>query len=567
MKKVLKRMNVKGFTLIEVLGVIVIMGLILIVAIPTMSKLMNNNKSQEYNSYYSTVQEAAQVYAGKLGSKLGNSKYSGCAEIELSTLINEGYVEAYSDNDVTCTTASGGTDYKIKIRNNKGNISVNFRLICTNNETGEIEYDTGTDSADTNSCDAYVMAEEINLKTQLDGDESLSKETPADSNITYITGTNPNNYIWYSGKMWRIVSYNSSTDAVKAVTVNPIASIYYNSSSSTGNSSFSGSDIETWLNNDFLTTLKDQQSFLTSYNWNYTSNTDMNTNSSNSSSYKKLKVGLITTYEYGRIKGWYGTGDTWVLSEGTDGKSVYVTDTGISTTLSTEIHSVRPTVVFSSDVLVYDGTGSATDPYIVDDSANAKGSSNDLINTRYSGEYVKLNNKKYRIVSTNGGVTKIISMYNVGTYAFDAIDGYYLYSSSDLKTQLESNFTSISTYLTSGDLCLDTINNDNLTYRSSSCLTSTRLVSGTIGLPKIGDLFTTSIPGVTNNYWTLNPNTETDETGQAYDSTINTITTKGGTSTSKISETNATVVILYLDSSVKIDGGSGTSSSPYTLKK
>ena len=145
-----------------------------------------------------------------------------------------------------------------------------------------------------------IITEEINIKTQLDSDDSLTKVTGSSSNITYIGGTNPNNYIWYSGKLWRVVSYNSSTDVVKAVTANPITSIYYNSNKE---SSFNNSDVEIWLNNQFLSSLKDQQQFLVSYNWNYTANSDMSLDSNNSASNKKLKVGLITTYEYGKIKG------------------------------------------------------------------------------------------------------------------------------------------------------------------------------------------------------------------------------------------------------------------------
>ena len=50
----------------------------------------------------------------------------------------------------------------------------------------------------------------------------------SDSEQTFITGTNPNNYIWYSGKLWRAVSINPSDNSVKLVTQWNISSIPYN---------------------------------------------------------------------------------------------------------------------------------------------------------------------------------------------------------------------------------------------------------------------------------------------------------------------------------------------------
>ena len=40
----------------------------------------------------------------------------------------------------------------------------------------------------------------------------------SDPDQTFITGTDPNNYIWYSGKLWRAVSIDPSDNSVKLVT-------------------------------------------------------------------------------------------------------------------------------------------------------------------------------------------------------------------------------------------------------------------------------------------------------------------------------------------------------------
>ena len=66
-----------------------------------------------------------------------------------------------------------------------------------------------------------------------------------DSEQTFITGTDPNNYIWYSGKLWRAVSIDPSDNSVKLVTQWNISALSYNAS---GNSAFQGSYMEQWLN-------------------------------------------------------------------------------------------------------------------------------------------------------------------------------------------------------------------------------------------------------------------------------------------------------------------------------
>lgn len=543
--------NSKGFTLIEMIGVIVIMGLIMIVVFPTLSKMIHNNNNQEYTNYYSIIEEGAHVYAGTLTDKLGSSKYSGCAEITLDELINNGYVQAFDDKKVTCKTGSGN----IKIRNDKGNITVNFQLNCSTG--GKNEFITGTN--DNNACNAYVMEEEINLKTKIDTAIPTSNKQVVGTDV-YINGSNPNNYVWYSGKLWRVVSYSNSTEVVKAVTVDSITSIYFNHNNS---SSYLGSDVETWLNNDFLTSLKEPQLFLASSSWNATNNTNTALNPSSNDKIVKEKVGLINTYEYGRISGWYGSGKYWLISEGTGANSLISNSGSVTSVSSTSMNGVRPVVTFASDTLVHSGSGTSSNPYIIDNSATATGKSGDAISSRYSGEYVNVNGSKYRIVSTDGENAKVIGISSQGKYRFS--DNHYDYASSELRTKMEDKIKS--NLITNGDFCADTINNGSIAYQSSKCLTPDRVNNSiNIGIPKIGDLFTSNISGI-NTYWTINPNTEIDGSGTSYNATMNIINSDGSVGTSIITGSNDTVVVFYLDSSVKITGGKGTISSPYTLSK
>ena len=212
-----KKLNQKAFTLIEVLGVIVIIGILLIIVFPSLSKMIHENNNKKMSNYYDIIEEATKVYAAKLTDKLGTNKHTGCAEITLDDLIESGYLQKFDDEKVTCKTGNNN----IKIRNDQGAITVNFQLSCSKGEKNV--YVTGQN--DNQTCDAYVESNEQNLKSVLAADENL--ETSSNNNEIYLIG-NPNNYVWYSGKMWRVVSYDAITETTKLVTANPITSIYYN---------------------------------------------------------------------------------------------------------------------------------------------------------------------------------------------------------------------------------------------------------------------------------------------------------------------------------------------------
>ena len=75
--------------------------------------------------------------------------------------------------------------------------------------------------------------------------ENIPKENQyADGEDTFITGENPNNYIWYSGKLWRAVSINNEEKTTKLVTQWNISSIPYNEYNEVNNTTFEGSYME-----------------------------------------------------------------------------------------------------------------------------------------------------------------------------------------------------------------------------------------------------------------------------------------------------------------------------------
>ena len=75
-------MNKKGFTLIELIAVIVIMGMLLMIVIPATGRLIASNDKQVYDQYYNLVREATYKYARGESFDLGGVSNSGCKNVD-----------------------------------------------------------------------------------------------------------------------------------------------------------------------------------------------------------------------------------------------------------------------------------------------------------------------------------------------------------------------------------------------------------------------------------------------------------------------------------------------------
>ena len=140
--------NRKGFSLIELMAVIVIIGLILVVVLPAVSRLLTNNDKKQYNSYLTIIEAGAIRYADSRKDDLGGYKDNGCIEVSLNELINNDYIKEYNDNKVTC---SG----KVRLNNKSGNLEVYINLTCTSKSNGKITFEKK--KIDNTSCEAYTM--------------------------------------------------------------------------------------------------------------------------------------------------------------------------------------------------------------------------------------------------------------------------------------------------------------------------------------------------------------------------------------------------------------------------
>ena len=132
-------MNKKGLTMIELIGVIIIIGVIATIAVPNVSKYIERGKLTTFISYEKTMEDAATD--GVLDC-IGNNAANGdppekgeIKDVKLKALIDGGFIE-------NLKTPEGGTcdiDKSFVRIENKGNLNYKFKvcLYCDGYTTDE----------------------------------------------------------------------------------------------------------------------------------------------------------------------------------------------------------------------------------------------------------------------------------------------------------------------------------------------------------------------------------------------------------------------------------------------
>ena len=417
--------------------------------------------------------------------------------------------------------------------------------------------------------------------------DSSNNIDTSDSNQTFITGNNPNNYIWYSGKLWRAVSIDPSDNSVKLVTQWNISVINY------VNSNFENSNMKKWLNDTtvdgFLGNLRSPEKFIKmDSKWNASEMSDISKlpNEDEGGTIVESPVGLLNIYEV-HMSGsaylnnglsWttltpYDTALLWHFSD-----SLHHNNTGINLPIG-----IRPVINLKSEIKIVSGDGTETNPYRLmgDKDTDLSGT---MLNTRYSGEYIRFgtgDNNLYRIVShETEGLTKITSavpLKEKGTFkTIDFGNSIYYSNSNTIGSFLNSEYLNSGEYLNSEQVNMIT---DNTTWYlgavrigggyylakyTDSNMTNyiSNKITLKVGLLRYGELMAGQFAKPKSNisYWTLtqydshalrgiNPNTSVASYG--WGPTTNTIGVKPA---------------LNLKSNVIITGGDGTLQNPFTVE-
>ncbi len=412
-----------------------------------------------------------------------------------------------------------------------------------------------------------------------------------DIDQTFIIGENPSNYIWYSGKLWRAVSIDTSNSSVKLVTQWSISSIPYDDDSS----NFEGSYMEMWLNDTsvdgFLGNLRNYKNFIiTDSKWNVTTMSNANKPPSESEGGVIIEdaVGLLNLYEYTMSyndttpsNGYLNNGiSSWLITPSSSFQNWYFSNGGNQyfSRVSSNI-GIRPSINLKSSIQVASGAGTEEDPYrlVGDSDSNLQGTK---LNTRYNGEYINFgtgDNSLYRIVShEREGLTKIttasplkenenfktINFGNNSNYSQTNIIGEFLNENYLINYLTKENIGMIEDNTTWYLGRVEDGNNYRLakyTDINMNALTTNTTIAK-VGLLRLGELMSGQFNSSENNsiYWLITPYDYTyvwylhnSSVGYHGSNTMNEYTIKP---------------TFNLKANVIITDGNGTKKNPFILK-
>ena len=342
----------------------------------------------------------------KVRKENGEYKYYTYLEcgVLTSTVDHKGpEIRLIGDKDVTVDLGEKYTDPGIKavVDNKDGKLNVKDVTIKGKVDTSKV----GVYNLE------YIAFDSLNNKTSVTRTVTVvqklaSTVKKATGKVDYYVGENPNNYIYFSNMVFRIVGLNG--DDVKIVADKDIANVNYDG-------------IDEWFNyyEEHLTDAS--KKLIVESKYCNMAITDSTTDTTQCSSYsEKKKFSLLSVDDINRSipskeESGYLEMDTitW-LSNSKDNNNAYAnrvyfygTNKNIMSFEKVHNFGVRPVITIKGSSLIISGTGTINNPYKLKDYVKAK--PNVELNTRLSGEYINYGGMLWRIVDVNkDGTTRVI---------------------------------------------------------------------------------------------------------------------------------------------------------------
>ena len=200
--------NKNGFTLVELLVTVVILGIITGLSIPLIRNIQENNKNREYIAYMDSLKYSAKLYVDSYGEDLFGRHKSGCSLIKYSDMMNKGLLKDIPVDKVSCN--SGETFVKVVKMDDKYGYAASIG--CGNvDASGKVSVDiklpkTGLSSSDVCSVDAKTI---MSFTAKPSADSSIKyKKRNVKLTISSDTGINDNMNIYYG------YSYNKDSNVI-----------------------------------------------------------------------------------------------------------------------------------------------------------------------------------------------------------------------------------------------------------------------------------------------------------------------------------------------------------------
>ncbi len=407
------------------------------------------------------------------------------------------------------------------------------------------------------------------LLTSLDVNNTgsgLSYDSESDSYI--FKGKTKTNYVWYSGRLWRVLSINSD-GSITMITDEAQTILAYGTSTQ-----FNNSYVNKWLNpieekensGIFYNSLTSPDEYLVKTNICL----DIIENSTDDFKCEEINndyyVGLLSLYDYakrGGIDSFLNTGETFYTSNTTKEKNWYIfNEGGINTELPSigKHYGIKPVVTLKSDIMTNGGLGTETDPYTFEENRESD------LNSIHVGEYITYNNYLWRVIDKDDEKVKLI-MDEAIIESIDEeesityLEKKFSSSSNSFSTSTKSNigyylnntfYNSLEDkeYLVKGNYYIGKYSNDKYDYASIFNDTTNTY----IGLPAIGEMFVSNFS-----------NTVLLSRYSSYNDLIYIINGEGKLFLNSVSVTTYVRPEIYLDATLLALGGVGTRENPFVI--
>ena len=553
-----ENMRKNAFTMVELIGVIVILALMLLIAVPSVNnaiKTSEENKKQEaLNNIYMAAENYLLANYDNYTSlnMIGNSDY-----IYVMDLINEQYmdVDTLNPNDDSIF------DHKdvVKVtRNQDDTFSYELTSLKTLIETLLEQYTPGSTTG--------LLVDSSN------------------PNIYYYTGTNEqvsNNYLWYGGHHWRVLEIDTDANTLLLISQQPLTAIQPASAVWTTQEAYESSYINTWLNDYFYNSLDSSvQNSIVNNTFNVGIYTDIDEITTTG------KVGLLDYEQITRAGGtdsFLDIKDYWWLGNRYNSSNVLLVynrgDLGSRDPMATG--GVRA-VMKISNITITGGNGTLEANY---EAGNKATNTNDIqvgeyINVPYSGDdnACGADNKcTFRVVSKDSDSIKVVLNGLLPTTS--------VYGDTTTITTSHTIYTPLNTF--ADNISSDYRYTGNKTFyigdypsRANYTDVQDETLQASVGLPTVGEMFsgndidlgtsstktfvniaTIENPTVSSDYWTMNRDSS---------SYVRSVGNDGNMGNYIIpSNTYGARAVIYLKSgtsALTFTGGKGTAEEPYNLQ-